>query len=38
MDEMAAAGQGAGTVQLDGKMIARPVIERARRLIERAAR
>jgi citrate lyase subunit beta/citryl-CoA lyase len=38
MDAMAAVGQGAGAVQLDGRMIDKPVIERARRLIERAAR
>ncbi len=33
-----AAGQGAGAVQLDGRMIDKPVIERARRVIERAGR
>jgi citrate lyase subunit beta/citryl-CoA lyase len=32
------AGQGAGAVQLDGRMIDKPVIERARRVVERAAR
>jgi citrate lyase subunit beta/citryl-CoA lyase len=35
---VAAAGQGAGAVQLDGRMIDRPVIERARRTLERADR
>ena len=38
MRAMAAAGQGAGAVQLDGRMIDKPVIERARRVIARAAR
>jgi citrate lyase subunit beta/citryl-CoA lyase len=33
-----AAGQGAGAVQLDGRMIDKPVIERARRIVERADR
>jgi citrate lyase subunit beta/citryl-CoA lyase len=33
-----AAGQGAGAAQLDGRMIDKPVIESARRVIERAAR
>jgi citrate lyase subunit beta/citryl-CoA lyase len=35
---VAAARQGAGAVQLDGRMIDRPVIERARRTLERADR
>jgi citrate lyase subunit beta / citryl-CoA lyase len=34
----AAANSTAGAVQLDGRMIDRPVVERARRLIDRAAR
>jgi len=34
----AMAHSSAGAVQLDGRMIDRPVLERARRLIERAAR
>jgi citrate lyase subunit beta/citryl-CoA lyase len=33
-----AAGQGAGAVQIDGRMIDKPVIERARRTVERAER
>ena len=33
-----AAAAGSGAVQLDGRMVDRPVIERARRLIERAGR
>ena len=33
-----AAGNAAGAVQLDGRMIDKPVIERARRLLERATR
>jgi citrate lyase subunit beta/citryl-CoA lyase len=38
MAAMEAAGLGAGAVQLDGRMIDRPVIERARRVIARATR
>lgn len=33
----AAAHSGAGAVQLDGRMIDRPVVERARRIVDRAA-
>lgn len=33
-----AAAAGSGAVQIDGRMVDRPVVERARRLIERAAR
>jgi citrate lyase subunit beta/citryl-CoA lyase len=32
----AAAAAGGGAVQLDGRMVDKPVIERARRLLERA--
>jgi citrate lyase subunit beta / citryl-CoA lyase len=35
---LAAAAASPGAVQLDGRMVDRPVIERARRLVERAAR
>ncbi len=38
MSAMDAPGQGAGALQLDGRMIDKPVIERARRVIDRAAR
>jgi citrate lyase subunit beta/citryl-CoA lyase len=34
---LAAADTGDGALQLDGRMIDRPVVERARRLLERAA-
>lgn len=34
----AQAGTAAGAVQIDGRMVDRPVIERARRLVDRAAR